>query len=430
MRKSWIISFTDLVSFWTAFFVVIFVRFGHSDYLDVLSTHTYPFLILFLTWIFVFYVFGLYNIFSIKPTTSNIQKYIISISISFVVGIFLFYLSPAFIIAPKINLLLQIILFGVLSYYLRYLLYKRYFLLASRPVILIGESIYIKNLNEIIKNNQQLGFKIFGSFDTIEKIYNSKIPTKNLMIIFDKIPKFKEKELVEILGSRLEIIDTATAYEKILQKIPLDLIDQDWIIKNIKTKEDQVFEFINKAIDLFFSITVLILTSPFILISAIFIYIEDKGKILYKQSRVGLNGKIFNIYKLRSMITDSEKNGAVWSSGNSDNRVTKIGKILRKTHLDEVPQMINIIRGDITLVGPRPERPEFVEKLEKEIPHYAMRHIVKPGFTGWAQIKYRYARTTDDSKEKFEYDFYYIKNKNFFLNIEIILKTVRIILTH
>ena len=129
------------------------------------------------------------------------------------------------------------------------------------------------------------------------------------------------------------------------------------------------------------------------------------------------------------MIINSESNGAVWSN-KKDTRITPVGKIIRKLHIDEIPQMINILKGDISLVGPRPERPEFVALLEKEIPYYLFRHVIRPGFTGWAQIKYQYANTIDDSKEKFEYDLYYIKNKNFFLDLGIILRTMQIIFTH
>jgi lipopolysaccharide/colanic/teichoic acid biosynthesis glycosyltransferase len=129
------------------------------------------------------------------------------------------------------------------------------------------------------------------------------------------------------------------------------------------------------------------------------------------------------------MRKDAEKDGAQWAAHN-DSRVTRVGAILRKTHIDEIPQLWNIIKGDLALVGPRPERPEFVEKLKQEIPYYFLRHIVKPGFTGWAQIKYRYARTVDDSREKFEYDLYYIKNRSLLLDLGIVVKTVQIIFTH
>ncbi|MEZ4114028.1 MAG: sugar transferase [Candidatus Paceibacterota bacterium] len=150
---------------------------------------------------------------------------------------------------------------------------------------------------------------------------------------------------------------------------------------------------------------------------------------MYKQKRVGKDSEHFLIWKLQSMKQNAEKNGAVWAE-EKDSRITRFGKILRKLHIDEIPQMINVLKGDINLVGPRPERPEFVEKLEKEIPYYFLRHSITPGFTGWAQIKYRYARTVDDSQDKFEYDLYYLKNRNVFLDFGIIIKTIQIIFTH
>jgi lipopolysaccharide/colanic/teichoic acid biosynthesis glycosyltransferase len=225
-------------------------------------------------------------------------------------------------------------------------------------------------------------------------------------------------------------MDTAKAYEKYLYKIPVEYIDLSFIVDNIETKKDNFYAMVSFIIDKLVAILILIITSPFLLVSAMFIYFYDKGPVLYTQNRVGLNGKIFKLYKLRSMSTDSEKDGPKWSTGSMDPRVTPIGKITRKLHIDELPQAINILKGDISLVGPRPERPEFVELLNKEIPHYSFRHIIRPGFTGWAQIKYRYANTVDSSKEKFEYDLYYIKNRNIFIDFGIIMRTIQIIFTH
>jgi lipopolysaccharide/colanic/teichoic acid biosynthesis glycosyltransferase len=176
------------------------------------------------------------------------------------------------------------------------------------------------------------------------------------------------------------------------------------------------------------------MTSPLLAIIILAIKIEDHGPIFIRQERYGKHGKKFKLYKFRSMIVlgadgQAETGTAVWATVN-DPRVTRVGKITRKLHLDELGQMINLIKGDLTLVGPRPERSEFVAELEKQIPYYFIRHTIQPGFTGWAQIKFRYARTVMDSQEKFEYDLYYLKNRNFFLDIGIILKTVQIIFTH
>jgi lipopolysaccharide/colanic/teichoic acid biosynthesis glycosyltransferase len=203
-----------------------------------------------------------------------------------------------------------------------------------------------------------------------------------------------------------------------------------FIVDNVNFKKDILYNVLTFLINKIFAIVILLLSSPLTIISAIFIYLHDKGPIFYTQARVGLNGKTFKLYKLRSMTINSEKDGAMWCTGHDDARITPVGKVIRKLHIDEIPQMINILKGEISLVGPRPERPEFVAPLEKTIPHYSLRHVIRPGFTGWAQIKYHYARTEEDSKEKFEYDLYYIKNRNIFLDLGIIARTIQIIFTH
>jgi lipopolysaccharide/colanic/teichoic acid biosynthesis glycosyltransferase len=249
------------------------------------------------------------------------------------------------------------------------------------------------------------------------------------MLIIHKTAMEETELLEKTLASNIDVIDLAEAYENILYKIPVNFINSNWVIHSIKKQGDFFYYAISRIISIVFAIVVLIVTSPICLAIMIAMKIEDGGPIIFKNDRVGLNGKVFYLYKFRSMIVNAEKNGAEWAKVN-DSRITKVGAITRKLHVDEIPQMINLLKGDLTLVGPRPERPDFVADLEKQIPYYFMRHTIKPGFTGWAQIKFRYARTIMDSQEKFEYDLYYIKNRNFFLDIGIILKTAQIVFTH
>ena len=229
-------------------------------------------------------------------------------------------------------------------------------------------------------------------------------------------------------------MDLAYAYEDILGRIPIEAIDESWFMHNIRSSNNKKYDLWNRFFGIILSIFILIITSPILLIISILIKFSDGGPIFIRQKRVGKNGKIFKLFKFRSMIAldkdgQAENGKPVWAL-KEDPRITSIGKIIRKLHLDEIPQMLNIIKGDITFIGPRPERPEFVEKLEKEIPFYFLRHTITSGFTGWAQIKYRYANTVKDSKEKFEYDLYYIKNRNIFIDFGIILRTIQIIFTH
>lgn len=190
-------------------------------------------------------------------------------------------------------------------------------------------------------------------------------------------------------------------------------------------KGGKTYHIIKRIMDIFISIILLIITLPFVLISAICIKIEDNGPIFYKQERLGINEKTFYIYKLRSMRVDAEKNGPQWADKN-DNRVTKIGKIIRVTRIDELPQLLMVIKGDMSIVGPRPERLVFTEEFEKTIPEFKKRLVVKPGLTGWAQVNGGYDMTPE---EKFKADIYYIDNRNILLDLNIIFRTIKVVIT-
>lgn len=430
MNRIWLIVFGDFASFLISFLLLIFIRFDKQDYLWAINVHFLPFTILYLSWVLVFYIFGLYDLFAIKPTIPYLKRWVIALLCSFAVGILLFYFVPIFAIAPKTNLVIQVLGFGIFSFLFRRIIYTLFSKTISQPSILVGDSTYLSELEKTISNNPQIGLKILGHFSTISEINLDLEKIKDLVIILDKKIDIQDQNILNFYQQGIEIFDTAKAYEKYLYKIPVEYIDLSFIVEELNTKKDILYTFATKIINIIFSIIILVISSPFVLIASIFIYFHDHGPIFYSQERVGLNGKIFRLYKLRSMILDSEKDGAKWSTGPHDDRVTPIGKIIRKLHIDEIPQMINILKGNISLVGPRPERPEFVSLLSKDIPYYSFRHIIRPGFTGWAQIKYRYANTVEDSKKKFEYDLYYIKNRNIYMDFGIIIRTIQIIFTH
>jgi exopolysaccharide biosynthesis polyprenyl glycosylphosphotransferase len=431
MKRISFVFLGDLLSFWVSFFLIIYIRY-HSLYElnELLKLHILPFLILYLVWVLIFYIFGLYDLYTIKPTIPHLKRFGLAIIVSFIIGIFFFYFLPIFGIAPKTNLIFQIIGFGILSFFFRRILYNFYSSQITRPVILVGKTNYLNELKITINNNPQIGLRVTSVATDLQEALKSYSEINNAVFIFESISQnISNKDIVTLYKNNTEIIDITSAYEKYLFKIPIGYVSQTWIIENISTKKDIIYDFSMRIIGILFSLFILIISSPILLIIIPIIYLYDHGPIFYTQERVGLNGKIFKLFKLRSMIIDSEKNGAIWSTPN-DPRITPIGKIIRKLHIDEIPQMINIIKGDISLVGPRPERPEFVKTLEIDIPNYDLRHIIRPGFTGWAQIKYHYANTTEDSKEKFEYDLYYIKNRNIFIDFGVIIRTIQIIFTH
>ena len=435
MKRTWLIVFGDFTSFLLAFTLLIIIRFKESDYLYALNRHIVPFIVLYLFWVLVFYIFGLYDLMTIKPTIPYLKRWILALISSFIVGLFLFYFVPIFGISPKLNLFIQVILFGFFSFLFRRIIYSLFAYALTQDVIFVGDSHYLLELEKTIKTNPQTGLRVINHFINTNEIDPEQINLKNTIIILDKNKEAPDKNILKFYKQGIEIIDTAKAYEKYLLKIPVAYIDMSFIIDNVNIKKNILYTMTVYLTDRIFASLILIITSPILIISMLARLIEDGRPIFIKQKRVGLNGKIFNLYKLRSMIVlspdgSAETTQAKWSEGLNDSRITPFGKVLRKLHIDEIPQMINILKGDLSLVGPRSERPEFVTLLERDIPHYNLRHIIRPGFTGWAQIKYHYAKTTEESKEKFEYDLYYIKNRNIFIDFGIILRTIQIIFTH
>lgn len=435
MKRTIVIMLGDVLSFILSFIILVLIRLNLENDSQQVIRHLLPFGILLVSWLIVFYMLGLYDILSIRPSIPYLRRWAIALLGCLIVGIFLFYFISIFGISPKINLFIMVTLFGIFSFLSRRSIYSLFSNTMIKNAVLIGSSIYLEELEKSIKENPQIGVKVINKIENLKEVKENLNSLKNLVIIIDNNVNIKDLDILNFYKKGAEVLDTAKAYEKYLRKVPVEYIDLSFVIKEINLKEEPSYRIISFFIEKLFAIILLVITSPILIISIIFKSIEDKGPIFIKQKRVGINGKVFDLYKIRSMVSLSpdglaEKNGPVWATGHDDPRITKVGKVLRKLHIDEIPQMINILKGDIALVGPRPERPEFVEMLDKEIPYYSFRHIVKPGFTGWAQVKYYYANTVLEQKEKFEYDLYYIKNKNIFMDFGIFLRTIQIIFTH
>jgi exopolysaccharide biosynthesis polyprenyl glycosylphosphotransferase len=218
-------------------------------------------------------------------------------------------------------------------------------------------------------------------------------------------------------------------YEVIVNKIPVEAIEHDWFLENLSEHSKKPYEVGKRITDVILASIGIILTAPFIPLIALIIKLDSSGPIIFSQIRTGKNGREFLAMKFRSMIHNAEKDGPQWAQKN-DSRITRFGTTMRKTRLDEIPQLINVLRGELSIVGPRPERPEFIKMLTQEIPFYQQRLLVKPGLTGWAQLLGpAYGGSVEESLEKVKYDLYYIKHRSLMLDINIILKTVKIIIS-
>ncbi|WP_100639754.1 TIGR03013 family XrtA/PEP-CTERM system glycosyltransferase [Marinobacter salexigens] len=319
-----------------------------------------------------------------------------------------------------------------------------------RRVVIFGAGDFAANLlDEYERNMRALGVRIIGCISDNPNV--SVDADKVLPTPFDFYQFCRQNGISEIVVAQQErrrneggwlpvpdlmecklrgiaITNGIDFYERELKKAKLDLVHPSWIVFSEGFKASKTRAFAKRSLDLLISLTLLAVMLPFIILTALAVFLETGRPILYSQNRVGMLGKEFRIYKFRSMRQDAEKDGkARWASAN-DNRVTRVGAFIRNTRLDELPQIYNVIKGEMSIVGPRPERPEFVSELKEKIPFYDTRHYVKPGLMGWAQLKYPYGASVEDARGKLEYDLYYSKNHSLLMDFLIMIQTVEVIL--
>ena len=269
--------------------------------------------------------------------------------------------------------------------------------------------------------------RIISLADFPEKM--DSIPVDRIVVaIGDRRGKLPFETLLDCRFKGIHVEEAASFYETLTGKILLDDLRPSWFIFSEGFRKGKLTLQLKKMSDLVMAASSILIGSPVMGLIALLIKLDSKGPAIYKQDRVGEGWKDYTIYKFRSMIENAESCGAVWAE-KDDSRVTRVGRFIRKYRLDELPQLFNVLKGDMSIVGPRPERRCFVEELAKEIPYYPQRLFVKPGVTGWAQIKYHYGASRDETKEKLQYDLYYIKHMSFLLDLSIMFDTVRVVLT-
>jgi exopolysaccharide biosynthesis polyprenyl glycosylphosphotransferase len=427
----------DVLIFYLSLILTLIFRYGNNLTFHF-NEHFLPFSLILVLWILIFYISGLYD----KQKLKNVVEFFKILFTTFIINLFLaiafFYFLPFIGIAPRTNLFIFSGIFILLN-----LIWRRYFnklvinFLPKTRVFLIGNDNTSFEIYKFLSTNLQLGYEIF-KFWKIDEVFNNlknlndwlqfvkenKIDLIVVPLSFKKNENFS-KIFYELLSSGQTIYDLAYFYELIFKKIPLAEINEEWFLDKIINQE-KFYDKLKNGFEFIFALILFLILLPLEILIGILIKLNSSGPIIYKQTRVGKNNKNFTLYKFRSMRADAEKDGPKWkASGISDPRLTFIGKFLVKTHLDELPQLINVLKGEVSFVGPRPERPEFIQILEEKIPYYNIRHLVKPGITGWAQINYKYGASIEDTYEKLQYDIYYIKNRSIILDLGIILKTIK-----
>jgi sugar transferase (PEP-CTERM system associated) len=237
------------------------------------------------------------------------------------------------------------------------------------------------------------------------------------------------RELLDCKVVGIRVVDIATHFERSLQQISLKHVNPGWLVFGDGFNQGPLRSAVKRLCDILVSLLLLLVSAPVMLLAALAVKLESRGPVFYRQERVGQNGEPFKVTKFRSMCVDAEKNGTPQWATKNDSRVTRVGKFIRRTRIDELPQLFNVLGGAMSLVGPRPERQYFVDELVEKIPFFAVRHSVKPGVTGWAQVRYDYGATVEDAAAKLQYDLYYVKNHSLFLDLLILLETVAVVLT-
>ncbi|MCS6874101.1 MAG: TIGR03013 family PEP-CTERM/XrtA system glycosyltransferase [Pyrinomonadaceae bacterium] len=283
--------------------------------------------------------------------------------------------------------------------------------------------------NHSVKLEKKPEIKILGSVDELYQIVKRENIDRLVIAVLERRGNFPTETLLKLsLAGEVLIEECASFYERITGQVHLDMLRPSWLIFNSRRKQTRFSYILREVVHRALALIGLIVSLPIAIITAILIKIESEGDIFYRQERTGKNGKTFQLIKFRSMRVDAEKNGQpVWAQPNDD-RVTRVGKIIRKARIDEIPQFWNILKGEMSFVGPRPERPQFVEQLAKQIPFYEHRHLTQPGLTGWAQINYPYGSSVEDAKKKLQYDLYYIKNQSLTLDLVIVLETIKTVI--
>ncbi|MFA6106244.1 MAG: sugar transferase [Patescibacteria group bacterium] len=455
--KKFTILFGDFVFLYLALYLALSLRYLSLPSAATWQDHFFPFTAIFFGWIIIFYISGLYDLKAAVNGSEFIRKITQSLSVAALLSVIFFYASPGMGIAPKTNLIIFIFIYGII-----FVLWRRAcnWLLKSRlPKTSLAFAGLNRQASELIaylikkphlgydvkfivegKNSadanqagenmaetaDEKGFKlVFPPIIRISELKNMAEKNKISALIFSENPRESGElrtALFSCLPLNIKYQSLANFYEQLTGKVPVEAISEMWFLENMNEGKKNGFDLFKRVYDIILAFAILVLTLAFWPLIALAIKMESQGPVFIRMPRSGKNGAEFGMLKFRSMREIGNDRSPTLPG---DRRITGFGSFLRKTRLDEIPQALNILRGDMSFVGPRPERPELILELEKQIPFYRERMLVKPGITGWDQISGEYhSPSYEDSLKKLQYDLFYIKNRSLYLDLSIILKTI------
>jgi len=421
----------DIVFFYISLFVTLNLRYGSNLTSEILVQHIAPFSILFVSWVVVFFIAGLYERYNsmmrrVLPATL-LQSQIVNVTI----GVLFFYLIPFFGIAPKTNLFIYLIVSLLLLVIWRLGIAQFFAPKSKYNALLIARGEEMKELREEI-NTGRYGYTITHSInldctetidvqeDIVNPVYENNIQTVIIDTRDDSVIPLLS-HFYNLMFSNITFIDMHDVYEHIFGRVPLSLVKHGWFLENVRSKPHVMYDTTKRLMDTVLSAILFVPSLIFYPIVFIGTKISDGGDLFYRDIRIGKNNQLIKLIKFRTL---TEKDGG-------EKSVTKFGNILRRTRIDELPQLWNVLRGDMSLIGPRPERPDLVNVYKEQVPYYNVRHLIKPGLSGWAQMYQEnhphHGADVIATKEKLSYDLYYIKNRSFLLDIKISLQTIKTI---
>ena len=426
----------DIVFFYISLWVMLFIRYSEFPSDQLFRSHLEPFSILFLVWLVIFFIAGLYERHTSMMRSVMPATLLQTLLVNGVVAVLFFYFIPSFGITPKTNLFLYLVVSLIFLALWRLVIYPTVIPKNRQNVLLIARGEEMKDLRDEI-NNSNYGYRVEHSInldnvetidvkeDIINQVYAKDVTT----IIIDTkddtvIPLLPH--LYNLMFSNVSFIDMHNIYEYVFTKVPLSLVKHGWFLENVRSRPHIMYDAMKRITDIFVALiagTLSLVIYPFVWAA---LKIEDGGELFSVQKRIGQGNKEITLLKFRTMAFND---GGNWEKDGKENYVTKVGAFLRNTRIDELPQLWSVLRGQVSLIGPRPEFAKAVKEYAEDVPFYNVRHLIKPGLSGWAQMYQEnhphHGVDIEATKEKLSYDLYYVKNRSFLLDLKIILQTLK-----
>jgi len=440
----------EAVLVYGAMITAVYVRVGFADAPDELVTRNgyMKAAVACLFCLATFYLFDLYDFLVMHDRRELVLRLVQALGLAWIALAFSFYTIPTLMFGRGISLIALPLALGLMVLWrisIHWFLGHPDF---GERILIVGSGNLAVEVAREVLDRPDAGYRIVGFVGTDADLLGKSLINPRVIGLTEQLDEIVKREnidrIVVAMGERrgqlptnkllqlslagqVNIEEGASFYERVTGRVSLNMLRPSWLIFTGRRRRAKIAELSRSLVHWLIALLGAILSLPLVLLTAVLIKLESRGPVFYKQERVGKNGRAFVLMKFRSMRVDAEQDGPVWAS-KGDARTTRVGRVIRKIRIDEIPQFWNILKGEMSFVGPRPERPHFVSQLAEEIPFYEQRHLIAPGLTGWAQIKYPYGASIEDARQKLQYDLFYIKNQGLILDAIIMFETIKIIL--